>query len=99
MRKYNNSKGIYNQAIKMIPGGVNSPVRAFKSVNTTPIFIKKANGCKIYDEDGNEYIDYISSWGPLLLGHNNPVVLKAVKKNFIKWKFLWSSNKTGNRAC
>jgi glutamate-1-semialdehyde 2,1-aminomutase len=80
MSKYNNSKEIYNQAIKIIPGGVNSPVRAFKSVGSTPIFIKKANGSKIFDEDGNEYIDYISSWGPLILGHNNPVVLKAVKE-------------------
>ena len=74
------SKEIFVRAKKAIPGGVNSPVRAFQSVNKEyPIFIKKAKGCKLYDEDGNEYIDMIGSWGPMILGHNHPEVLETVK--------------------
>lgn len=72
---------IYKKAKEIIPGGVNSPVRAFKSVKKEfPIFIKKGKGSKIYDEDNNEYIDYICSWGPLILGHNNERVLNGVKE-------------------
>ena len=75
------SKEIFERAKKAIPGGVNSPVRAFQSVNKEyPIFIKKAKGCKLYDEDGNEYLDMIGSWGPMILGHNHPEVLETVKK-------------------
>ncbi len=74
------SKEIFERAKKAIPGGVNSPVRAFQSVNKEyPIFIKKAKGCKLYDEDGNEYLDMIGSWGPMILGHNYPEVLETVK--------------------
>ena len=65
---------------KLIPGGVNSPVRAFKSVGGSPIFIKRAQGSKIYDIDDNQYIDYVGSWGPLLLGHANPIVLSAISE-------------------
>ena len=64
------SEQIYKEATKYIPGGVNSPVRAFKSVGLSPIFVDHAHGSKIYDVDGNEYIDYICSWGPLMLGHS-----------------------------
>ncbi len=78
---YNNSIKLFEDAIKFIPGGVNSPARAFKSVKHTPVFIKKGKGSKIYDEDGNIYLDYISSWGPLILGHNHKKVLDAVKKS------------------
>ncbi|MGL6153892.1 MAG: glutamate-1-semialdehyde 2,1-aminomutase [Cetobacterium sp.] len=79
--KYKNSEMIYKKAINIIPGGVNSPVRAFKSVKRShPIFIKKGLGSKIWDEDNNEYIDYICSWGPLILGHNHPRVLNGVKE-------------------
>ncbi len=79
--KSENSKALYERAKKVIPGGVNSPVRAFKSVNRDyPIFVKKGEGSKIWDEDDNEYIDYICSWGPLLLGHNHSEVLNGVKK-------------------
>lgn len=79
--KFKNSKELYKRAIKVIPGGVNSPVRAFKSVDReAPIFVKKGRGSKVWDEDGNEYIDYICSWGPLILGHNHPEVLKGVKE-------------------
>ncbi len=75
------SKKLYEEATKVIPGGVNSPVRAFKSVGGNPLFISKAKGSKIYDADNNEYIDYVSSWGPLILGHANDEVIEAVKKS------------------
>jgi len=77
----NNSKIIYEKAKKAIPGGVNSPVRAFQFVDKEyPIFIKSGNGSRLYDEDGNEYVDMIGSWGPMILGHNYPQVLEIVKK-------------------
>lgn len=75
------STEIFQKAEKYIPGGVNSPVRAFKSVNRkAPIFACKGKGAKIWDEDGNEYIDYICSWGPLILGHNPENVIKGVRE-------------------
>ena len=78
---YKNSKEIYNKAVKFIPGGVNSPVRAFKSVHReAPIFVKRAKGSKLWDEDGNEYIDYICSWGPMILGHNFKNVIEGVRE-------------------
>jgi glutamate-1-semialdehyde 2,1-aminomutase len=72
------SKKLFSKAKQLIPGGVNSPVRAFKSVNLDPPYISHGKGSKIYDVDGNEYIDYVCSWGPLILGHANDKVLKAV---------------------
>ncbi len=75
-----NSDELFERAKKCIPGGVNSPVRAFGSVGMTPRFIRKASGSKIYDVEGNEYIDFIGSWGPMILGHANPVVIEAVEK-------------------
>ena len=63
------SASLFLQAQQYIPGGVNSPVRAFKSVGGTPLFIKKAKGAYIFDEDGNRYLDYVCSWGPGILGH------------------------------
>lgn len=75
------SKEIFKKAQKYIPGGVNSPVRAFKSVNReAPIFACKGEGAKVWDEDGNEYIDFICSWGPLILGHNHPQIIKGVRE-------------------
>jgi glutamate-1-semialdehyde 2,1-aminomutase len=74
------SKQLFSEARKYIPGGVNSPVRAFKSVGGDPIFIKKGVGSKIYDVDGNEFIDYIGSWGPHIFGHNPPFIKKALLK-------------------
>lgn len=74
------SKQLFEEAQKYIPGGVNSPARAFQAVSETPRFIEKADGAYIYDVDGNKYIDYIGSWGPMILGNNNPIVLKAVKE-------------------
>lgn len=73
------SKIAFEEAKKYIPGGVNSPVRAFKNVGTYPLFIERANGSKIYDIDGNEYIDYVGSWGPMFLGHCKECVMEAVK--------------------
>ena len=75
---YQRSNELFVEANEYIPGGVNSPVRAFKSVGGTPIFVKEAKGAFLYDEDGNRYIDYINSWGPMLLGHAFPPVVEAV---------------------
>ncbi len=74
------SKALFAQAQKFIPGGVNSPVRACKSVGCDPRFIARAAGSKVYDADGNEYVDFICSWGPMILGHNHPAVVEAIKK-------------------
>ena len=74
------SKSFFRQASKYIPGGVNSPVRAFRSVDSTPIFIARAAGSKVYDVEGREYIDYVSSWGPMILGHSHPAVVRAIQK-------------------
>ncbi|WP_100331747.1 glutamate-1-semialdehyde 2,1-aminomutase [Bacillus xiapuensis] len=80
MRSYEKSKQAFKAAVNLMPGGVNSPVRAFKSVNMDPIFMDHGKGSKIYDIDGNEYIDYVLSWGPLILGHANEQVVEALKK-------------------
>ncbi len=80
MQKINLSKKAFSQSKKMFPGGVNSPVRAFKNVNSLPVFIKKGKGAYIYDLDGNKYIDYIGSWGPMILGHANKTILKSIEK-------------------
>ena len=79
MVKNNLSEYNFEEAKKFIPGGVNSPVRAFKSVGGNPIFIKKAKNQYLYDVDGNQYIDFISSWGPMILGHSNEKILNSVK--------------------
>lgn len=78
------SEKLFLEAQKYIPGGVNSPVRAFKSVGGNPIFIKEGKGSKFIDEDGNEYIDYIGSWGPHLLGHNPEFIIKAITETLKK---------------
>ncbi len=80
MRSYEKSIAAFKEAKTLMPGGVNSPVRAFKSVNMDPIFMERGKGSKIYDIDGNEYIDYVLSWGPLILGHTNDRVVEALKK-------------------
>jgi glutamate-1-semialdehyde 2,1-aminomutase len=77
---YTKSKELFERAQQSIPGGVNSPVRAFKSVGGTPLFIKKAKGAYLYDVDGNRYIDYIASWGPMILGHAWEPVVKAIQE-------------------
>ena len=78
--KRTNSDLLFNKAKTLMPGGVNSPVRAFKNVDTNPIFFKSAKGPILTDEDDNNYIDFIGSWGPMILGHSNPIIVDAVKK-------------------
>jgi glutamate-1-semialdehyde 2,1-aminomutase len=80
MLRQKRSKELFRKAKRLMPGGVNSPVRAFKAVGGTPLFIRSARGSKIYDVDGNEYIDYVLSWGPLILGHAHPRVVSALKR-------------------
>ena len=80
---YKKSRLAFNNAKEKIPGGVNSPVRAFKSVNSSPIFFKKGIGSKMIDIDDNEYIDCISSWGPLIFGHCNNEIIKSVNEAVI----------------
>ena len=78
---YKRSSALFAAAEQVIPGGVNSPVRAFKAVGGTPIFVKDAKGAYVYDEDGNKFIDYINSWGPMILGHAiEPVVNAVIEK-------------------
>jgi len=71
---------LYQEALRYIPGGVNSPARAFKAVGGDPLFIEKGQGSRIYDADGSEYLDYVLSWGPLILGHAHPQVIEEVKE-------------------
>ena len=78
--RYQRSSTLFKEAQQVIPGGVNSPVRAFKSVGGTPIFVEKAKGAYLYDVDGNSYLDYISSWGPMILGHAFAPVIETVKE-------------------
>lgn len=81
---FSKSQQLYQEAVELIPGGVNSPVRAFKAVGDFPVFIEKGEGSKLYDVDGNEYVDYICSWGPLLLGHQPASVTAAVQEALLK---------------
>lgn len=78
--KTSQSDQLFAIASEYIPGGVNSPVRAFQAVQGNPVFISEAQGCRLTDVDGNQYIDYVCSWGPLILGHSNPVVVEAICK-------------------
>ncbi|HJV20563.1 MAG TPA: glutamate-1-semialdehyde 2,1-aminomutase [Sediminibacterium sp.] len=80
MFQLTSSKALFERAQKNIPGGVNSPVRAFKSVGGTPVFIRSAKGAYLFDEDGNRYIDYIASWGPMILGHAVPELVQAIQE-------------------
>lgn len=77
--KNERSKELFTEAQKYLPGGVDSPVRAFRAVGGDPLFIKRGKGSRIFDVDGNEYIDYVGSWGPLILGHAHPAVVRAIK--------------------
>jgi len=78
------SKQLFSRAQQRIPGGVNSPVRAFKSVNMTPLFITRAQGSKLYDADGNEFIDFVGSWGPMILGHAHTEVVRKLEETLLK---------------
>ena len=77
--KTKNSEQLFEKSKHHIAGGVNSPVRAFKSVGGSPIFFKKSRGCYLYDEDGNKYLDFVGSWGPMVLGHSNEKVISAIR--------------------
>jgi len=79
LKKIDKSKALFEEAKDLMPGGVNSPVRAFKNIGGSPIFFKSGKGAYIYDEDGNEYIDFIGSWGPLIMGHTHPKIVHAIK--------------------
>ncbi len=92
------SEDLFEQAKKTIPGGVNSPVRAFNGVGGSPRFIEKADGAYIYDADGKAYIDYVGSWGPMILGHNHPKIREAFSRRWRtvclsvhlpSWKCRW----------
>ncbi len=79
-----NNRRVVEEAFEVLPGGVNSPVRAFKSVGGEPIALVKGRGCRVWDADGREYIDFLASWGPLILGHSHPKVVKAVREEVEK---------------
>ena len=79
MNKIDKSIALFDQAKSLMPGGVNSPVRAFKNINGNPIFFEKAQGAYLYDANGNKYIDYIGSWGPMIMGHSHPEIVNAIK--------------------
>jgi glutamate-1-semialdehyde 2,1-aminomutase len=74
------SKALFEEAKRLLPGGVNSPVRAFRAVGGDPPVIERASGCRLYDVDGNVYVDYVGSWGPMIVGHAHPVVVKAIQE-------------------
>ena len=78
--QFSKSEALFAQAQQYIPGGVNSPVRSFRAVGGTPPFIAKGRGCRVWDVDGNEYIDFLGSWGPLVLGHAHPTVVAALRE-------------------
>ena len=74
------SEELYERALELLPGGVNSPVRAMRSIGRDPIFIERGEGPHVWDVDGNRYVDWVSSWGPLILGHAHPAVVEAVAR-------------------
>lgn len=80
MNRYEKSQKLFEEAKDLLPGGVNSPVRSFKSVDMTPIYTEKGKGSRIFDVDGNEYIDYVLSWGPLIVGHAHDAVVSKLKE-------------------
>ena len=80
MNNIEKSLALFDQAKSLMPGGVNSPVRAFKNINGNPIFFERAKGAYLFDADGNEYIDYIGSWGPMIMGHSHPEIVDAIKR-------------------
>ena len=84
MKQRPKSEELFQRASRLMPGGVNSPVRAFKAVGGTPLFIRSGKGSHFWDEDGNEYIDYVGSWGPLILGHAHPAIVQAIQESSAK---------------
>jgi glutamate-1-semialdehyde 2,1-aminomutase len=94
--KRENSAKLFEEAKKYFPGGVNSPVRAFKSVSGPPLFIKRGEGCRLYDEDDNEFLDFCCSWGPLILGHKNQPIEDYVIETVKKGTSFGTPTKLGN---
>src|SRR6188474_3173150 len=78
-RQGSRSAELYARAVEVLPGGVNSPVRAMRQIGRKPIFMERGEGCELIDVDGNRYVDWVGSWGPLILGHADPAVLAAVE--------------------
>src|SRR5437899_654275 len=78
--KSSRSESLFEESLRLVPGGVNSPVRAFRGVGGVPRFIERGEGPYLYDVDGNRYIDYVLSWGPLILGHTHPAVVEAIRE-------------------
>ena len=100
------SQQLFDQAQRYIPGGVNSPVRSFRAVSGTPPFIARGQGSRVWDVDGNEYIDYLGSWGPLVLGHAHPAVVEALKQAAEggpalarRWSWRWNWPEPFARRC
>ncbi len=91
--KRDRSIELYNEALKYLPAGVNSPVRAFRSVGGTPLFMKRGQGAHLFDEDGNDYIDYCMSWGPLILGHADREVIEAIRETALKGTSFGTPNR------
>src|SRR5947209_1072139 len=79
MRSRSRSEALFAEALRYIPGGVNSPVRAFRAVGGQPFFAQRVQGARVWDVDGNEYIDYVCTWGPAILGHAHPKIIRAVQ--------------------
>jgi glutamate-1-semialdehyde aminotransferase len=92
------SQNLFTHAQTLIPGGVNSPVRAFRSVGMTPPFILRAKGCRLYDVDGHSYIDYVGSWGPMIVGHAHQQVVNAIARGQ-SWHQLRRAHTVGGPAC
>jgi len=88
--KHIRSRELYDRAKQLIPGGVNSPVRAFRAVGIPPLFLERGQGSKVIDVDGNHYVDYIGEWGPLILGHAHPDVERAIREATGTRDGLWS---------
>ena len=97
MRNTEKSRLAFDEAKQYMPGGVNSPVRSFANVGGNPLFIARAQGSKIYDIDGNEYIDYVGSWGPMIVGHAHPQVGQAMVLRLSLRRSWQSSSKTSIR--
>src|SRR5512147_88313 len=86
--KPNRSQRLFHEAQKVIPGGVNSPVRAFRAVGLEPLFVSRARGAKVFDADGRAYVDFMGSWGPMILGHAHPEVRRAMARALDKgWSY------------
>ena len=91
------SSELFAKAKKIIPGGVNSPVRACRSVGCDPVFITKASGATLWDADGNEYVDFVGSWGPMIMGHAHPEIIEAMVRAAAFRDQFWRADSGGNR--